>query len=253
MSLTINSSNYNIISGLFSSSSTSSSSSSIFGGLESSIMDLSLIKSGSYGKLVSSYYAKTSTEEEEDSTEIKSNLSEIKNYSSDLSKATDALLSKGADSIWNKVEIESEDGTTTTDYDKDAIYEAISKFADAYNDLVDSGQEADSLNILSQVASMVTTTSNASNTLAQAGVYIDSSNHLYVDEDYLKNNANMAVVKDLFNGTGSYAYQIATKASMTNSYASTALSDITGSKSYTSDGSYNLSTSDLMSAFDTTT
>ena len=63
----------------------------------------------------------------------------------------------------------------------------------------------------------------------------------------------MTYVKDLFSGTGSYAYQIATKASMTNSYASTSLADITGKKSYTSQGAYSLSADDIVSKFDQST
>jgi hypothetical protein len=74
-----------------------------------------------------------------------------------------------------------------------------------------------------------------------------------VDEDFLKNKANMTYVKDLFNGTGSYAYQVATKSSMANSYASNELASMTGRKSYNSNGDYSLSADDMISKFNTTT
>ena len=257
MSLTLNSFNNNSIYSLFGSSSNSSS--SIFGGLEASINNLAQIRSGSYGKLVKSYYAQYDKEGNlksdsgVKSKEAVSNLSGIRNDASGLNKATDTLLAKGKNSIWEQVETTDEEGKVTKDYDKDKIYNAINNFTKAYNELVDSGQEAEGMGVLTQVAAMVTTSQKAASTLGRAGITIDSKNHLNVDEDFLKNKATMSYVKDLFNGTGSYAYQIATKASMTNSYASTSLADITGKKSYTNTGSYSLSADDIISKFDQST
>ena len=258
MSLTINSFGNNSISSLFGNSG-SSGISSMFGGLEGSLSNLAQIKSGSYGKLVKSYYSKYDSDgnlKSDSSTKAKadtSKLSEIRNDTSDLSKATDKLLAKGKNSIWEQVETTDEDGNVTKDYDKDAIYSAINSFVKSYNELVDSGQKSESTGILTQVAAMVTTSAKAAQTLGKAGITIDSDNHLSVDEDFLKNKANMTYVKDLFNGTGSYAYQIATKSSMANSYASNELANITGRKSYTSTGDYSLSADDMIKAFDTTT
>lgn len=260
MSLTLNSFNNDSIYSLFGGSSNSTS--SIFGGLESSINNLAQIRSGSYAKLVKSYYSKYDSEgnlkSDSDKKSIKSkekvsNLSGIRNDSSSLNKAADALLAKGKNSLWEQIETTDEEGKVTKDYDRDKIYNAIDNFAKAYNDLVDSGQEAEGMGVLTQVAAMVTTSAKTASTLGKAGITIDSKNHLNVDEDFLKNKATMSYVKDLFNGTGSYAYQIATKASMTNSYASTNLADITGKKSYTSQGSYSLSADDIISKFDQST
>ena len=257
MSLTINSFGNNSIYSLFGGSN-SSQVSSMFGGLESSLSSLSQIKSGSYGKLVKSYYAKYDSEGnlKSDSKKSKvadSNLSEIRNDTADLSKSTDKLLAKGKNSIWEQVETTDEDGKTVKDYDKDAIYNAVNDFATKYNALVDSGQKSKSTGILTQVAAMVTTTAKSAQTLGKAGITIDSDNHLHVDEDFLKNKANMTYVKDLFNGTGSYAYQVATKSSMANSYASNELAAATGRKSYTNSGDYSLSADDMLSKFSTTT
>lgn len=258
MSLTINSFGNNSIYSLFGGSSNNSVNSA-FGGLESSLTSLAQIKSGSYGKLVKSYYEKYDSDgnlKSDTSKRVKadtSKISEIRNDSADLSKATDKLLAKGKDSIWNQVETTGEDGKVTKDYDKDAIYKAVSDFAKAYNDLVDSGQKSESTGVLTQVAAMVTTSAKTAQTLGKAGITIDSNNHLNVDEDFLKNKANMTYVKDLFSGTGSYAYQVATKSSMANSYASNELANITGRKSYTNTGDYSLSADDMVKAFDTTT
>ncbi|SDB08471.1 hypothetical protein SAMN02910298_00337 [Pseudobutyrivibrio sp. YE44] len=256
MSLTLNSFNNNSIYSLFSNN---TSTNSVFGGLESSLTSLSQIKSGTYAKLVKSYYAKYDSEgnlkTEGTKSKVKDDkgtLGEIRGDSSSLSQAADKLLSKGS-KLWDQVETEDEDGKVTKDYDKDAIYKAVDNFAKAYNSLVDSGQKAESTGLLSQVAAMVTISSKTATTLGKAGITIDSKNHLNVDEDFLKNKANITYVKDLFNGTGSFAYQIATKASMANSYASTDLSKLTGSKSYTSSGGFSLSSDDIVRKFDETT
>ena len=257
MSLTINSFGNNSIYSLFGGS--SSGVNSMFGGLEGSLSNLAQIKSGSYGKLVKSYYSKYDSDGNlKDGSSVKSkaetsNLSEVRNDTSDLSKATDKLLAKGKNSIWEQVETTDEEGNTTKDYDKDAIYNAINDFAKSYNELVDSGQKSSNTGVLTQVASMVTSSAKAAQTLGKAGITIDSNNHLNVDEDFLKNKANMTYVKDLFNGTGSYAYQVATKSSMANSYASNELANITGRKSYTNTGDYSLSADDMLSRFNTTT
>jgi len=258
MSLTINSFGNNSIYSLFGGSN-SSGVNSMFGGLEGSLSSLSQIKSGSYGKLVKSYYSKFDNEGNLKSDASKkakaadSNLSEIRNDTADLSKATDKLLAKGKNSIWNEVETTDEDGNTTKDYDRDAIYKAVNDFAEKYNELVDSGQKSKNTGILTQVAAMVTNSAKTAPTLGKAGITIDSNNHLHVDEDFLKNKANMTYVKDLFNGTGSYAYQTATKSSMANSYASNELTNLTGRKSYTNTGDYSLSADDMISKFNTTT
>ena len=256
MSLNINSNNNSFYS-LFGGSSYGSN--TIFGGLEGSISSLSQLRSGSYGKLIKSYYAKYDSEgnlKSDSSKKSKAetgNLGQVRNESAALNKATDKLLNKGKDSIWNQVETTGEDGKVTKDYDKDAIYKAVSDFAKAYNELVDSGQKSESTGVLTQVAAMVTTSAKTAQTLGKAGITIDSNNHLNVDEDFLKNKANMTYVKDLFSGTGSYAYQIATKSSMANSYASNELANIIGRKSYTNTGDYSLSADDMVKAFDTTT
>ena len=48
--------------------------------------------------------------------------------------------------------------------------------------------------------------------------------------------ADTEKVKSLFNGTGSYAYSVATKAAMTESYAK---SEAAKSNTYTKNGTYN--------------
>ena len=68
---------------------------------------------------------------------------------------------------------------------------------------------------------------------AEAG--IAQTGKLSVDETTFK-SADTEKIKNLFNGTGSYAYSVATKAAMTESYAK---SEAAKSNTYTKNGTYN--------------
>lgn len=250
MGLTINSSNYSSIAGLFSSSAKTSST-----GVESLLGEYSSIRSGSYSKLLKSYYAKAaasaSSSSSEDLSAEKTNYSKVLSASESLSAATDTLLEKGSSSIWNKKSITDSEGQTTTDYDKEQIYSVLASFVSAYNDSIDKGSTSDNTGVLTQTAAMVTLSAKTLSTLSKIGITISSSNHLSIDETYFKNTADMSTAKSLFNGTGSYGYSIASKASCINSYAKSALADITGLKSYNNKGSWALSASDALSSITT--
>ncbi|MCF0128533.1 MAG: hypothetical protein HUJ70_08160 [Pseudobutyrivibrio sp.] len=256
MSLTINSNNFNAISTLFSGLSTGQTSSST--GLESMLGDYYSIKSGSYSKLMNSFYntyGKEGFEElgnKVDASADTKELNVIRNDAKAVKEASDKLLDTGKNSLFNKVEITAEDGTKSMDYDREKIYSAVKDYVDAYNDLVDSGQEANATNVLTQLAGMVTTSAASSKTLASVGITIDSDNKLSINEETFK-KASMSTVQDLFNNKGGYLYRTSTKASMIDSLASSQLSSITGQKSYTSGGNYNLSMSDVLNQFNTTT
>ncbi|MCF0131447.1 MAG: flagellar filament capping protein FliD [Pseudobutyrivibrio sp.] len=257
MSLTINSNNFNTISSLLGSMTTGNRNSST--GIESMLSDYYSIKSGSYGKLINSYVKEYGADalkdktNKVDATEDTKELNVIRNDSKDLTDSISKLMNTGKDSIWNKVEIEAEDGTKTLEYDTDKIYNAVSDFVNKYNDLIDSGQKANNTSILTQLAGMVTTTSASSKTLASVGITVDANNHLSVDEKFFKDTANMTSVEGLFNGNVSYINRINTKAQMVNSLSSTVLSNITGTKGYTNGGNYNLSMTDVINGFNTTT
>jgi flagellar capping protein FliD len=83
--------------------------------------------------------------------------------------------------------------------------------------------------------------------LSEIGISVDSkSGTLSIDEDTFK-SADTAKIKSLFNGTGSYAYGVATQSSMIDSYAQY---EATKSNTYTGLGTYTTtySAGDLLSA-----
>jgi hypothetical protein len=240
------------ISTLFSSLSSRNSSSSSSANFGVDLSTYSLIKSGSYFKLMQSYYStdegkssaiKSSTSTSKDSTKT---LASIENASDDLTESAEALYKTGTKSLFNKKSVTGEDGKTTEGYDTDAIYKAVNSFVSDYNSLVSAAGKTETTKIANAAAAMVNATSKNSSLLDSVGISINSKDYtLSIDEDAFK-KADMSTVKSLFNGTGSYAYSVAVKSSMIGSYAEM---ESAKSNTYGSSGNYtyNYSTGELYS------
>ena len=209
------------------------------------------IKSGTYAKVVKEYYAKaaqdsTSSTKDTEKTNKKTQtvsdeekaLNQVQADAQTLAGAAEALITKGTDSLFREKEltVEAEDGTETTTkgYDTDAIYKAVKKFADGYNSLMSSMAASDSESISGQTTHMANLTKTYEKLLDSVGIKIGTDNKLTVNEETLK-SADISTLKSLFNGTTSYAYSVATKASMINVSAA---SEVNSTKLYTSSGTY---------------
>lgn len=234
-----------------------SGSGSGMGNLYSMLSEYSNIKSGTYAKVVKQYYAKTeeskdastdkTTEKDKDKTnkklqtvsEEEKALNQVQVDAQSLSKSADALITRGTDSLFREKDItvktEGEGETTKRGYDTDAIYKAVKKFADGYNSLMTSMGETKSDSISSQVSRMANLTKTYEKQLGDAGIEIGSNHKLTVNEEKLK-AADISTLKTLFNGNTSYAYNVATKASMIQVSAK---SEADSTKLYTSSGNYN--------------
>lgn len=222
--MTISGMNANGISSLFSSLNSSSSSSGMFG---VNISDYGLIRSGSYYKLMKSYYAKdtsniqktkdtfgnkynTSTSKETNST-----LTKIKSGTDELNESAKALYSSNA-KVFKKVTTTDEDGKISTDYDRDAIYKAVNSFVEDYNNVIKASGKSDADGIARAAASMVNMTNQNADSLKTLGISINKDSYtLSIDKDTFM-NADVSKIKSVFNGTGSYAYSVAAKSSMLN-------------------------------------
>jgi len=232
--------------GLFGSS--SSSSGNWMSNLLSLTSDYNSIRNGSYGKLLKAYYGKnssstkstTSKKDDEKTNSVDKEITAAKSDADDLKKSASALTTTGKDSLFVKKEIETKDEKTgettkTVDYDRKAISSAIKSFVKDYNDMVDSGSETDNTSILQKTLSMIKTTKSNENLLSKVGITIEKGNKLEVNEDKL-NEADISSLKTLFNGIGSYGYQIADKAGQ---ISSAALNASLNPSLYTSSASYN--------------
>lgn len=250
--MTISAFDSNSISTLFSSLSTSRSSSSNTFNFGIDLSTYSMIKSGSYFKLMKAYYSTdgasgssvlspASTSTAKDSTKT---LASIENAAEDLTESAEALYKTGTKSLFNKTTTTGEDGKTTSGYDTDAIYNAVSAFVSDYNSLVSAAGKSETTNIANAAAAMVNTTKINSSLLSSVGISFDSKDYtLSIDEEKFK-SADMSVVKSLFNGTGSYGYSVAVKASMIDSYAQMESSK-SNTYNYSGNFTYNYSTGEL--------
>ncbi len=237
---------------LFSSLNTSANNNtSLFGGID--LNTYSSIKSGSYKKLLNAYYAKeeegtgatTASGENQTVAQQKVNATTVRDEAATFNDAVDAL---NKNSLWNKVDVKGEDGTTSKDYDKDAIYDAVSAFVKSYNSLVDGTGNSSDESVLKSAANMVNYTKANKDLLAQIGISIGSDNKLTVDEDTFK-GANMTVAKSVFTGAGSYAKSVSGNASMIYGHAVSQLAKLNTTNMYGSDGSYSYIPGSTYSSF----
>ena len=121
-----------------------------------------------------------------------------------------------------------------TDYDKDAIYKAVKSFVKDYNKLVDETEDSDTRSILQARKTMINQTKANKTALAAVGITIDSDNNLSIDEEKFK-NADMAKVKDLFQGVNSFGDKTKTQITKIDTYAE---KEAAKANTYSDTGSY---------------
>ena len=232
------------VSTLFSSLGSSKSTGSGLFGIN--LSEYASIRSGSYGKLMRSYFSMDSTKSTSKSDDSTKNtiedLTTTTSTSKDSTKTLAAIesdakeLTDSARALYtrsnNKVFTKDSGGS----YDTDKIYKAVKSFADDYNSMLDTAGKSSTNRISRSVSSMKNETSYNEKPLKEIGITVDEkTGRLSVDETTFK-GADTEKVKSLFNGTGSYAYSVATKAAMTESYAK---SEAAKSNTYTKNGTYN--------------
>lgn len=232
------------VSTLFSSLGSSKSTGSGLFGIN--LSEYASIRSGSYGKLMRSYFSMDSTKgtsKSDDST--KNTIEDLATTTSTSKESTKTLaaiesdakeLTDSAKALYtrsnNKVFTKDSGGS----YDTDKIYKAVKRFADDYNSMLDTAGKSSTNRISRSVSSMKNETSYNEKPLKEIGITVDEkTGKLSVDETTFK-SADTEKIKNLFNGTGSYAYSVATKAAMTESYAK---SEAAKSNTYTKNGTYN--------------
>ena len=187
------------------------------------------------------------TDKAEDAS--KTDRKEVITAANDLMDSAAKLVSTGSASVFRKTNVKDESGNVSYGYDKDKIYDTVSKFVEDYNKVVDTASKSDNKSVSNYLSSMNSATKSEEALLSELGIKADKeTGKLSIDKDVFK-KADMTTAKSLFNGTGSYAYQISTKASMINYYAT----NDTNSKgtTYSSTGAVNTqsySAGDLLSA-----
>ena len=239
------------------------SSSNSLASLTSLLTDYSSIKTGSYGKLLKAYYAeegdsklKSLTEQKNSTAEVVTKedakkLNKVQTATDTLKESADALMETGSKSLFKQKDITTKDenGVETTEkgYDTEAIYKAVSAFAEDYNAVLDAANSADNSAVTTRVNTMNNTTLANEKSLGRVGITVGEDGKLSVDKDaFMK--ADMSSVKSLFNGTGSYGYQMSAQASLINFSAEREASK---AATYTVNGNYNsvLNTGNLYNSY----
>jgi len=208
-------------------------------GLDGSInlADYASIKNGSYKKLMKAYYKQE--EEEKAATaggDSKTKLTSIKATADELKSSAEALQKED---LWQKktftkTDEETGEETTYEDYDWEAITNAVKKFTDAYNSMVEGAGNSDTKNVLMNTSWMTKMTASNAKLLAKAGIEIGKDNKLSVDEEALKKN--LSTTKFVFKGYNSFADKVATKAGGISDSAARAAADM--ASAYDKHGAY---------------
>lgn len=232
----------NNVAGLFGSYGTSNNSSSA--GNMSILSDYASIKNGSYGKLLKSYYggsetakklvgstATTTAADRINTTKMRDEASELKDAAFKLADTSKK------NNLFEKKEIKAEDGTVSTDYDREAIGKAIAEFADKYNSFVDSATDSENNSTLRTSANMVNYVKANKKLLGEIGINVGANNKLSVDPSKLE-TADINKVKTLFNGTNSVAGNVARSATEVYNQS---VSQLGNKGTYTQGGQYSYS------------
>lgn len=194
-----------------------------------------------YGDKVGEKKPSQSTSTSKDKT---SKLATIEDNAEKLSDAADALLTQGSKSLFKQVTTTDKDGNKKTGYNTDAIYKAVSSYVTQYNNLIKSAGASSVVSIKASAASIAGYTSKNEKLLSSVGIHINAKDKtLTIDEEKFK-AADMDTVKSLFQGSGSYAYQVSYKANQIDNQAQYEASK---ANTYNSVGaySYNYSSGDL--------
>lgn len=216
------------------------------------LSDYAAIKNGSYGKLMKAYYAKDSSPAKTSSADTTANnkktistasdtaktLSDIEKAADSLKESADDLMTSGSKSVFAKKNVTTKDEQgfekTTREYDVNAIYNAVSAFTKDYNNLLSKTGSSNSDSIQRRENSLINVTKANEKLLSKVGITVNKDNTLSIDEETFK-KSDMNSVKTLFNGTGSYSYNVSAQASMIDYAASR---ETTKANTYTGFGTY---------------
>ena len=207
---------------------TSSSNSNSTSTLSSSLLDLQMIKNGTYKKALKAYYAKNPVKNSEDSKE---SIKESGKADSEANLSTMKSASQKLNDSVTKLQ--------KTDYSKvkssEDMLDDVKNFVSSYNSTVNAAKNLNSYSILQTTLWMTGTVDTSSGVLAKMGISINEDNTLSLDETKFK-EAKLSTVKSAFSASGSFASRISQKASSLSNQSANQIATNTGKKTYTSSG-----------------
>lgn len=121
------------------------------------------------------------------------------------------------------------------EYDTEKILEEVGAFIKDYNELLNSTDNSKVSSINNAVTTMTGITDTFENTLSKIGIRVDENDKSLILDEATFLKADMSDVKNLFNGTGSYSYQVTVKAAMIANQAET---EANKTNTYTNSATY---------------
>ena len=243
--------------------------SSMYGNLSGSWSDFSMINSGSYKKLLKSYYStveeatsdssssktertskshytvKSATEldaeksgksyrETVDTTEFTA----IQSTSKSLSNAVNTLSSE---KLYQEPEEEETETTGSTTKKKDvtsSVKSALKDYVSAYNSYMNSARESNSNSIQAKNLKMFQANADNAKALKDLGITTDKKGNLVFDESKF-DSSKVDAVKELFSEKGSYGDEMKKVADETYRIANSTISSYSTSGAYSVMGTTN--------------
>ncbi len=215
---------YNGNSGRSSSSSKTGKTDDIFSAMgTNAFSDLSMIKSGTYKKLVSAYYDKYGSGNDTDDG-ISGEISNLKKVSADSMNLKDSV------SGLRRIDFSDKDKS-------DDSAAAAKKFVDSYNSLIDDSVKVNRQGVLKDTLSLVNYMKKNAGMLNELGMKLGSDNKITFDEDKWK-NAYSTSKSSMFNGVGSFGYRASYKIGKIISSSSAGTGKATPASMYNGAGKY---------------
>ncbi len=212
------------------------------------LSDYASIKSGSYGKLMKSYYSsvagdKKNTAEagsKDSRSSVLESLTSVKTQTPTASKETKAYnkAATAADALQSSIK---DLGSLKEDADDDKVFEALSGYVKNYNSVVDTASATADKSIGNRLDSIKSTTSANEKDLASLGISVGKDGKLSIDKDQFA-AGDKSKVQTLFADRRSYASNVNVSAAMIQS---TAGYDAARANTYTAAGAYSAVTGSL--------
>ncbi len=164
-----------------------------------SLGDYGSIRSGTYKKLLTSYYAK-----DRGTVSQTTKNSSWQNVSTSYTRLSEAKAD--ADTL-----AKSANNPAFQTKDKDRLSKAVDSFVSDYNSVLESAEKSGNTNVRRNAQYMSQFTGIYDKSLAEVGITIGKDQKLSVDTEKLK-SADDATIKRVFTGKNSFAAQTASRA-----------------------------------------
>lgn len=210
---------YNFYSGMFGINNVNNSTNYFY----NSLSELSSIRSGSYRRLLESYYSDNSSSTVNKlmkDTKVKdASLTGVKGNADSLADSAKELYTKSSKSVF-------------AEGDRDKIDAAVKQFVSDYNSLVMSTNKSNTKSVTNLASNMEGDVKAYASSLTNVGITIGVDGRLNINDEKFS-AASVDKLTDLFNGSQSLSFKVASKAMQISTSALTA-----SGTSYNSRGTY---------------